>query len=198
MTWARVDENAPLHPKLVRAGFAAVGLWLAGLCHSNRLLSDGFIAKKDLFSLFPSAHKRALKNAVTRLVTVGLWHEIEAGYMIHDFLDYNPSRAEVLERRRIAKEAGKRGATLRWGVANPIGNPRPQSIATPITTPIHPCMPRPVPSPLTTKAFVVREPPNDESKELDPPFDGDASALIAAEARRLKEQFAVAACRARP
>jgi hypothetical protein len=44
-----------------------------------------------------------------RLVGVGLWHQTPTGYTVHDFLDWNPSRADAMkaleaDRRRKGKE----------------------------------------------------------------------------------------------
>jgi hypothetical protein len=144
--------------------------------------------------LLPGVHVRVAKNAIRRLVAVGLWHEIPGGYEVHDFLDYNPSRAEVLARREATKEAGKRGALKRWGMANPTANPKAEAIAKPIASPSIHHIARPVPS-LTTKAFVVSaelEPPR-----LRPPANPDAD-FIATEANRFKQRFAAAAARLSP
>ncbi len=56
---------------------------------------------------------------VQALVDVGLWDEVEGGYMIHDFLVYNPSRAEVLgkKERDAARIALKRAAKSSKGTA---------------------------------------------------------------------------------
>lgn len=37
---------------------------------------------------------------VNRLVEVGLFDVVPGGYCIHDYLDYNPSRAEVFRKRK--------------------------------------------------------------------------------------------------
>jgi hypothetical protein len=192
MTWARIDENAPLHPKLIRAGCTAVGLWLAGVCYCNRLLSDGVIPAKDLPMLIPGISVRTAKRAIRKLVSVGLWHERPGGYEVHDFLDYNPSRADVLARRAATKEAGRRGALKRWGMADPMANPKAEAIAKPIASSIGICIARP--ARITTKAFVV-------SAEVEPPRlrppNPDAD-FIAAEANRFKRRFVAAAARLSP
>jgi hypothetical protein len=50
-------------------------------------------------------------KAATDLVTSGLWEPVEDGYLIHDYLDYNPTgeqiaigRAAAAERQRRARE----------------------------------------------------------------------------------------------
>ena len=41
---------------------------------------------------------------ITQLVRVGLWEEVEDGYRVHDYQEYQPSRVEVLEERRKAAD----------------------------------------------------------------------------------------------
>lgn len=38
-----------------------------------------------------------------------MWEEVEGGYQIHDYLDYNPSRREVLQLRKNRAKAGQSG-----------------------------------------------------------------------------------------
>lgn len=52
---------------------------------------------------------------VRKLIEVGLLVEQENGdYAIPHFLDFNPSRAEVLKRREEKARAGRAGARKRW------------------------------------------------------------------------------------
>jgi hypothetical protein len=41
---------------------------------------------------------------IGHLVRVGLWDEVEGGYRIHDYSEYQPSKADVLEERRKAAD----------------------------------------------------------------------------------------------
>ena len=66
---------------------------------------------------------------VPRLVDAGLWEEVPGGFRIHDFLDYNPSKVEVLDsvpsgrRRRLA---GTLRGSLRGSLrGKPRESPRP-------------------------------------------------------------------------
>src|SRR6266702_3713986 len=95
MSWLRIDDHFADHPKLLRAGPIAGWLHLAGLCYSARHLTDGFLPIE----------------AVGTLVRVGLWEEWRdedtfLGYRIHDYLKYNPSRAEVEGERESKKSGG--------------------------------------------------------------------------------------------
>jgi len=50
-----------------------------------------------------------LKKALAELTDRGLWEETASGWLIHDFLDWNPSSAEVSAKRASRAEAGRRG-----------------------------------------------------------------------------------------
>jgi hypothetical protein len=46
---------------------------------------------------------------VGHLVRVGLWEEVEGGYLVHDYDDYQPTKAEVLAEREQKQAAGRAG-----------------------------------------------------------------------------------------
>jgi hypothetical protein len=52
------------------------------------------------------------------LVRAGLFDVVPGGYKVHDYLDYNESKVQALERKALLKqvrsEAGKAGAASRW------------------------------------------------------------------------------------
>src|SRR5688500_12477996 len=97
MTWVKLDDNFPDHPKVVNLSDSAFRSYVEALCYSSRLLTGGFIPHRI-------THKRASKE----LTAAGLWVEVEGGFQIHDFHVYNPPSEEVKERRRQAAERTKR------------------------------------------------------------------------------------------
>ena len=101
MTWVRIDENFPEHPKIMAAGDDAAWWFVCALAYSNRHLTDGFIPASTVKRL--TNHKRPIILAV-KLVEVGLLDQTEGGFQIHDFLHYQPSKATVEEERRKARE----------------------------------------------------------------------------------------------
>lgn len=103
MTWGRVDENAPHHPKVHRVGLEGFGFHVAAVCFSNRFLTDGRIRPDELTLIFPGVTKAAAVKLARRLVDAELWEENGAAWRIHDFLDYNPSAAEVRQDREAAR-----------------------------------------------------------------------------------------------
>lgn len=86
MTWVRLDDNVPHHPKLKRAGAEAAWLWLAGIAWCNRFATDGHIPTECVGDLYPNYWSpRKLKRLSARLVECSLWEIVPDGYQIHDY-----------------------------------------------------------------------------------------------------------------
>lgn len=99
MTWVRLDDSFPEHPKVSDLSDGAFRVHIVGLCYSGRLLTNGYIPRS--IARFYSG------SAVKELLKAGLWKTVETaggGYLIHDYLDWNPSREQVLHRRRAEAE----------------------------------------------------------------------------------------------
>lgn len=115
MSWFKVDDTAHTHPKLRGAGTAAIGLWTLGGSYAAQYLTDGMV-----HAHFVKANATAPQLA--KLVKAGLWHPAghdclrcpqpaDGDYFIHDYLEYNPSRAKVVaERERAAEKKRKQRA----------------------------------------------------------------------------------------
>ena len=102
MGWVKMDDRFGEHPKVTRCSLGAKWLFVEALCYANRNHTDGLIT---------TAVARKLGNlkSIAQLVAVGLWEQDPAGYRIHDYLDYNPSKEEVIERRRQDSERKRSG-----------------------------------------------------------------------------------------
>lgn len=97
MAWLRIDDRVRTHPKIAQAGPAAAWLWFCGICYCREHLTDGFVPKAVVPTLamnLPSPWKHA-----ARLVEVRLWETASGGYQVHDFLEWNPSREDVMSQR---------------------------------------------------------------------------------------------------
>lgn len=112
MAWVRLDDLMPENPKVLRAGPGAGWLHVCALAYCNRNLTDGHVPATALRRL---ADLEDPAREAERLVEAGLWDEVEDGYEIHDYLDFQPSAAEVRKQRETKKKAGKAGARARWG-----------------------------------------------------------------------------------
>ncbi len=104
MPWFRIDDTFADHPKVTSAGNAAVGLWVRCGTYSARFLTDGLV---------PGQVVRQYGNGreIERLVASRLWVPADDGYLMPDFLDYNPSAEAVkLARKRDAEKKRKQRA----------------------------------------------------------------------------------------
>ena len=103
MPWARFDDKFYAHPKTYRLGklrLPAIGLHLLAVTWSCDQLTDGVIPEDALVMLGGTP---AVAQA---LVHAGMWHHSEERreYLIHDFIDYNKSRDQVLRDREKWRE----------------------------------------------------------------------------------------------
>lgn len=122
MAWARMDDGLDEHPKVEKGldsvsgagfkatselvGLAALGLWALSLANSSRRLTDGEVTPRTLRKLAPEHGERL---AAILAEDFGMYDVEDGGFRIHDYLDYNPARADVLERRERDSERKARG-----------------------------------------------------------------------------------------
>jgi hypothetical protein len=111
MTWVNLDDQMPEHPKIVALSDGAFRLHVSAISYANRYLTDGIIQAEIIPRLVPRYRHTYVDDLVRRM----LWVEVMPGvYEIHDFLDWNKSRAEVEKRRAARAEGGRKGAERRW------------------------------------------------------------------------------------
>lgn len=153
MPWVKVDDTATEHPKIAGVGPLGLAMWVAGLAYCNRNLTDGFIPAAKARTLIDwtqtdgngvcwqigltldgSLASRGIDVTsdlvIETLVDAGAWHEVNGGYEVHDYLDYQPSREQVERereegKRRAAKSREKRSAKVRPNFAVTSGDPVP-------------------------------------------------------------------------
>jgi hypothetical protein len=101
MAWVRIDDQLHAHPKIRhawRSEPASLGLHLLALSYVGAYLTDGNVPAEFVSDQLPGAAKR--NRAVKALEEAGLWERNGTGWTIHDYLDFNESRAKVLAKRR--------------------------------------------------------------------------------------------------
>lgn len=122
MPWFKIDDSSHSHPKFIRAGNAALGLWLRCGSYSAQHLTEGVVPGPiaQLYGTGPQAAK---------LVKTGLWHAAghdcdrcpqpaSGDYVIHDFFEggRNTTRAQYEANKKAAADraaksrAGKKAA----------------------------------------------------------------------------------------
>ena len=105
MTWVRLDDTFPEHPKMEAVGPLGIALHVAALCYCARHLTDGHLPATKVPRLLDLPTWR---KVVTSLVEAGAWREVDGGYQLHDYLDFQPSRAEVEAERAKARDRMRR------------------------------------------------------------------------------------------
>lgn len=109
MPWGRLDDSLYDHPKLDELGsqrLPAIGLWTLCISWSNRYLTDGHVPGGRIVGL------GGTKALAERLVSAGLFEVVDGGFQIHDFLEFNDSREEVIARRATDREKKRRQRQL--------------------------------------------------------------------------------------
>ncbi|WP_052914562.1 hypothetical protein [Protofrankia coriariae] len=96
MPWFRISDDATDHPKVLAAGNEAFGLWVRLGSYAARYLTDGAVPAA-------AALRYGSQDLIDRLVAVRLLDDVEGGWSIHDYLDHNPSRVEILADRAVKK-----------------------------------------------------------------------------------------------
>ena len=109
-TWVRLHDGFPRHPKVSGLSDAAFRLHVCAICYAGEYLTDGVVGAHVVATLVPRFRAKALEE----LLRNGLWTERDGDYEIHDFLEWNRSRAEAERRRQMRSTAGKKGAEARW------------------------------------------------------------------------------------
>lgn len=128
MTWVRIDDRYSEHPKLSRIGPLGVALWLAGLAYCNRNLTDGFIpwgvsrslvsweflddpdddGGERIVTVSATSGMRGFdveaEYVVGLLCRAGVWDDAPGGYRVHDFKQYQPSKADVMDQRERQRD----------------------------------------------------------------------------------------------
>lgn len=123
MPWVRFDDQFPIHRKAAGLSDAAFRLHVSAIFWCARNLTDGVVPAGDLEDV--SARVRTPTRFAAELVIRGLWHPGDEecnsdqcaasgapgvdGWVIHDYLEYQPSRSKVLQTREERKRAGAEG-----------------------------------------------------------------------------------------
>lgn len=140
MVWFKVDDTFYGHPKAAGMSNDALATWTRAGNWSGWQLTDGAVPADLARTLTGDA---ADPEAVLRdLVRRELWETADDGYQFHDWSDYNPTREQVMTKR-------KKGAArlARWrethgndvtdaagnGVSNAVSNPVSNAVTHPVS-----------------------------------------------------------------
>lgn len=101
MTWTRVDDGFPEHPKVEPLSDRAFRLHVTALCYCSRNLTDGLLIESAVRAML--AALKSTKKPVEELVSRDLWSRCDEGFHIHDYLEWNLSSMEVKNKRAEAR-----------------------------------------------------------------------------------------------
>jgi hypothetical protein len=159
MAWVRLDDQFADHPKIAAAGPVAGWVYVSGLCYAARYLTDGFVPE-TIALRFAGSSPEILAN----LVECSLFDRVNGGYLIHDFLEYNPPASKVKAEREAAKARMQRKNAPKHGVSDEIQQKFGRNSGE-----IQPS-PTPTPSPSESEREVRTPPPIDPFPEQGPEY----------------------------
>lgn len=128
MPWVRFDDQFTIHRKVDGLSDAAFRLHASAIFWSARNLTDGFVSREDLDGV--TARVRTPARFAAECVRRGVWHDArepclsekcpgpvdEDGWIIHDYWEYQPSKAQVMrDRGASAKRQAKWRASHNGG-----------------------------------------------------------------------------------
>lgn len=114
MSWFKLDDNAPDSEKWLaipaRYRADAWTLWTCLGCRSSRLLTDGRIPNANDLGRIMGMTSSRIRRAYGYLIEANFVCETDSTWEINDFLEYNPSKTQVVENREKERD---RKATAR-------------------------------------------------------------------------------------
>lgn len=115
MPWVRFDDTFPTHRKVDGLSDAAFRLHVSAIFWCARNLTDGVVPEEDLDLV--TARVRTPARFTAELVGRGLWHgsghacpdcpDVASGWVIHGYLEFQPSKEKVLVDRRSSADRQK-------------------------------------------------------------------------------------------
>jgi hypothetical protein len=102
--YLNLDDNYPDHPKVDILSDGAFRLHTAALCWCAKNTTDGFVEE----SRVPRLTRTYKPQYLAELVASAMWLRVTKGYDLHDYLDWNQSKAWWDEKRE--KDAKRKAA----------------------------------------------------------------------------------------
>jgi hypothetical protein len=122
--WAKFDDSYFSNRKVRSVNGMARLLHMASIIHCSAQESDGFYPKTDLALVAAMAGVEDPASAAISLMNARLLHDRGDSFEVHDFLDYNPSHAELEDKRASGAKRVKnwRGNGKRNKAGNAVSN----------------------------------------------------------------------------
>lgn len=108
MPFGRLHEEAAGEDKLLILSDAAWRMWGMGLIYCQKNLTDGFIDERalTLWGIKAKDPRRVATELCQEQVKgrAPLWARVEGGFEVHDYLQWNDSKEDILKARADGKE----------------------------------------------------------------------------------------------
>jgi hypothetical protein len=114
VNYIAIHDEMPEHPKVEPLGDASFRLWVETLCYCSRRENDGYMDAAVWVKRGKASTRKELEDA-------GLVELHDDGrYEVHDYLDMQRSRAEIVALKAKRSEAGRIGNHRKHHVARGI------------------------------------------------------------------------------
>jgi hypothetical protein len=119
VTWIKLDDRAPRHPKIAGLSDRAFRWWVQGLCYASEFLTDGVLV---------AAFTRTVPARVyNELFDAGLWLLDGSVVRIHDYLAHQTPRQAVERERERNRRRRAGGTTSGTTSGRTVEVPRPEN-----------------------------------------------------------------------
>jgi hypothetical protein len=138
VSWFKVDDHLTFHPKVLSVGNEAIGAWVRLGAYCGGHLTDGAVPAAIALSVCGN-------KIAAQLVAAGFLEQRDGSYLMHDYLDYNPSAEQVKAARAASAERQARHRQ-RNGVTNDNSNGVTNTVSNGCPDQPVPSRPDPIPS----------------------------------------------------
>lgn len=128
MGWSRFEPGFSRHVKRIKCGPVASWVWVCSVDHCTEFRTDGFLDEAVIPTLCAGIKSSDVKKAIASLLAVKSWERSAGGYIVHGYLEHNPSAEQVEADMSAARKRYRRWKYKRDdnavgdGVANGVGN----------------------------------------------------------------------------
>ena len=148
MTWVKIDDSFPDHPKIKGLKDDEFRLYMTALCYSSRYLTDGVIPLNIVRTFIES---RSKSSRISALVDANLWEIVADNVVILSYSEYQFTKERIESERKLAAERMAKSRGLRRTDAVTEGEVRPPHTHT-----------HPIPIPIPIKDIKIANPSDSE------------------------------------
>ena len=132
MTWLKIDDAMMRNPKIRALSAVAFRVHIAALCTCAEFSTDGYVSPKTARAIGAKGavlHQLLDENCIKNgSGSASLWvQHLDGGFMIHDYLEYNPSKAEIAAGKQMRRDRAEKAAHARWDATSNAKSMAPSS-----------------------------------------------------------------------